>query len=420
MSDFIKRRLELGGKESIKKGLSNKFDFKKLSTKSGDKLMGVLKSRTSGGMKKATKYKKYLEGLKKATSGAKPLVSKAVSAAKATKYGKIALGVAGVGLAAKAYIKKKMDKSKQKKREKGVAKKYEALRKWEKSLGIPNPKHYAEGSPNPQTRDPAKRKKKTYHDKTTLAKSERHPHSRLKTQKEYKAITDSPAYKKADYHTQNKMLKKHPTTMKKGGVTGYYGGGRTNLLEQLGRVEGERSNPNRRAEISRVHSELNRGFKKGGVPGYTKGKGIDLAKKHKTKLKDKIATGVGYATEMAKSVPSPNNPYLIIDQAKKAVSKFKKKRFEKKAKAARQAAREVTDIFSGGRKGKPHSSPEGRKASAGRTIKRMIANRKKSWPVDKIRVNPRRLEKLSKKTFSTGGSITVKTKIGKFFPTKTY
>ena len=63
-----------------------------------------------------TKYKKYLEGLKKATltkatSSAKPLVSKAVSTAKATKYGKIALGVAGVGLAAKAYIKKKMDKS---------------------------------------------------------------------------------------------------------------------------------------------------------------------------------------------------------------------------------------------------------------------------------------------------------------------
>ena len=60
-------------------------------------------------------------------------------------------------------------------------------------------------------------KKKPYHDKTTLHKSQRHPHSRLKTQKEYKAITDSPAYKKADYHTQNKMLKKHPTTMKKGG-----------------------------------------------------------------------------------------------------------------------------------------------------------------------------------------------------------
>ena len=45
---------------------------------------------------------------------------------------------------------------------------------------------------------------------------------------------------------------------------GYYGGGRTNLLEELGRVEGERYHPNRGAEISRVHSELNRGYKKGG------------------------------------------------------------------------------------------------------------------------------------------------------------
>ena len=49
-----------------------------------------------------------------------------------------------------------------------------------------------------------------------------------------------------------------------GGRAKYYGGGRTDLLEELGRVEGERSNPNRRAEISRVHSELNRGYKKGG------------------------------------------------------------------------------------------------------------------------------------------------------------
>jgi hypothetical protein len=43
---------------------------------------------------------------------------------------------------------------------------------------------------------------------------------------------------------------------------GYYGGGRTNLLEELGRVEAKPSNPNRRAEISRVHSELNRGYAK--------------------------------------------------------------------------------------------------------------------------------------------------------------
>ena len=43
--------------------------------------------------------------------------------------------------------------------------------------------------------------------------------------------------------------------------------GRTNLLEELGRVEGEPSNRNRRAEISRVHGELNRGYSHGGPVG---------------------------------------------------------------------------------------------------------------------------------------------------------
>ena len=57
--------------------------------------------------------------------------------------------------------------------------------------------------------------------------------------------------------------------------------GRTNLLEQLGRVEGERSNPNRRAEISRVHGELNRGFAKGGRAGFAEGE--EVKKKSKPK-----------------------------------------------------------------------------------------------------------------------------------------
>ena len=50
-----------------------------------------------------------------------------------------------------------------------------------------------------------------------------------------------------------------------------FGGGRTNLLEELGRVEGEHSNRNRRDEIARVHSELNRGYKDGGRIGLKKG-----------------------------------------------------------------------------------------------------------------------------------------------------
>ena len=68
------------------------------------------------------------------------------------------------------------------------------------------------------------------------------------------------------------------TAAKGGRASLRFGGGRTNLLEELGRVEGERSNPNRRAEISRVHGELNRGYAKGGV--------VRRAKKFKTHGKD--------------------------------------------------------------------------------------------------------------------------------------
>ena len=67
-------------------------------------------------------------------------------------------------------------------------------------------------------------------------------------------------------------LRGNRLTRAKGGRAALrFGGGRTDLLEELGRVEGERSNPNRRAEISRVHSELNRGYKDGGRIGFKKG-----------------------------------------------------------------------------------------------------------------------------------------------------
>ncbi len=59
-------------------------------------------------------------------------------------------------------------------------------------------------------------------------------------------------------------IKGNRLTAAKGGRIGKFGGGRTRLLEELGRVEAEPSNRNRRAEISRVHGELNRGYKHGG------------------------------------------------------------------------------------------------------------------------------------------------------------
>ena len=55
--------------------------------------------------------------------------------------------------------------------------------------------------------------------------------------------------------------------------------GRENLFEELGRVEGERSNKNRRAEVSRIHGELNKGYKSGNL--------VESAKKSVSKWKEK-------------------------------------------------------------------------------------------------------------------------------------
>ena len=42
-------------------------------------------------------------------------------------------------------------------------------------------------------------------------------------------------------------------------------GGRANLLEEMGRLDAEKMNPNRRAEKHRVIGELNKGYKSGGA-----------------------------------------------------------------------------------------------------------------------------------------------------------
>ena len=72
----------------------------------------------------------------------------------------------------------------------------------------------------------------------------------------------------ATYPNSNKAYKKGGRIKAAHGTTR----GRENLLEEVGRVEAERSNPNRRAEIGRLHSELNRGFKGGGIAKKGKGK----------------------------------------------------------------------------------------------------------------------------------------------------
>ena len=65
----------------------------------------------------------------------------------------------------------------------------------------------------------------------------------------------------------------------KGGRAGRQIGGRANLLEEVGRIDAEKMNPNRRAEKSRVIGELNRGYNKGGRVGAKDGKWIQKVNK---------------------------------------------------------------------------------------------------------------------------------------------
>ena len=87
-----------------------------------------------------------------------------------------------------------------------------------------------------------------------------------------------------------------------------FGGGRTNLLEELGRVEAEPSNRNRRAEISRVHGELNKGYKKGGK-----------VKKDKNWIQKAVnPKHKGYCTPMTKKTCTPARKALARTFKKKA------------------------------------------------------------------------------------------------------
>ena len=65
----------------------------------------------------------------------------------------------------------------------------------------------------------------------------------------------------------------------KGGRAGRQIGGRANLLEEVGRIDAERMNPNRRAEKRRVIGELNKGYNKGGRVGAKDGKWIQKVNK---------------------------------------------------------------------------------------------------------------------------------------------
>jgi len=117
-----------------------------------------------------------------------------------------------------------------------------------------------------------------------------------------------------------------------------FGGGRTNLLEELGRVEGERSNPNRRAEISRVHGELNKGYKTGGRVGKAVGSLVHAATKaakkyhKKKKLAEDTKKGKFPETE---SLTHQVGPYVgdVGSEGKKAKKEVERAGAKKGGKA---------------------------------------------------------------------------------------
>ena len=105
-----------------------------------------------------------------------------------------------------------------------------------------------------------------------------------------------------------------------------FGSGRTNLLEELGRVEGEHSNRNRRDEIARVHSELNRGYAKGGRAGFKHGERVERKKKFEKSNKIGAPKGSRYDPETGKFFypkPAAERPSKKFEKEKVTVDPTK-------------------------------------------------------------------------------------------------
>jgi len=149
--------------------------------------------------------------------------------------------------------------------------------------------------------------------------------------------------------------------LKTGGRAAKFGGGRTNLLEELGRVEAERSNPNRRAEISRVHGELNRGYKTGGRVGLKHG-----GKPWGAGPKPGTLEHFQHATQTPKRKRKAIGG-LLTKAAKTVAKKFKKKKvYPETEDLTHQVGPYVGDVGSEGKIRKAGPSALKRKSPGGR------------------------------------------------------
>ena len=204
-------------------------------------------------------------------------------------------------------------------------------------------------------------------------------------------------------------LRGNRLTVAKGGRArlwhgGSHNTGRTNLLEQLGRVEGERSNPNRRAEISRVHSELNRGYAKGGRAGFKSGSKYEESVDKKVSRKTAREWRKDLMSRSKRGLPSPHSKGYSKDATKRFYKAMESGKFRGltdsgqlpsyfgtgKAKGGRIGFKKGTDrkwmqkvsasIKKRGTKGKctPITKPgcTGRAKALAKTFKKIAAKRK--------------------------------------------
>ena len=184
--------------------------------------------------------------------------------------------------------------------------------------------------------------------------------------------------------------------------------GRENLFEELGRVEGEHSNKNRRAEVSRIHGELNKGYKSGNL--------VEAAKKGVSKWKEKQKAAKGITKKAAdalqKHIQTKNvkrltttggaykkrAPIKVVDKKTSAhpgggyhgykmykaggpartIGKSKDTLRDKLKKLRPRHAGKRKNPFEalgGGEKGKPHSTEKGRIAAGARKVLRTLKAR---------------------------------------------
>ena len=154
-----------------------------------------------------------------------------------------------------------------------------------------------------------------------------------------------------------------------------FGGGRTNLLEELGRVEAEPSNRNRRAEIARVHGELNRGYATGGRVGFQKGKRVGHKRTGNTQRENRLEELGRVDSERAWTKHGKRDLRLekhrIREELKKGGKVKKDKKWIQKVNKSIKAR---------GTKGKctPITKPgcTGRAKALAKTFKKMAAKRK--------------------------------------------